>query len=472
MRIKNIFAKFSFRYALYGALIGLFFPILATYVHYGELTIENCPFVYSSDKIELFYIIDLAPFVLALFAWFAGTKRDRIENQNSLLNQRFNLLMEQKQKIIESANMSEKFMAKMSHELRTPMNSIIGLSELLKESTLNGQQQKHADVILKESQQLLELINDVLDLSKLNSDKFQFNLNPFSLEELLNDKITALELKARKAESKLSLIVDAKLSNDLIGDKRRMAQIVTNILDNSLKYTQNGKVELKVFVAKDTDNEQIIQFDFIDNGIGMKQENLEKVFGAFVQLEAGGSNTKGTGLGLSIVHELVSGMNGTIKLNSDLGKGTKISIVIPFEKRLEKNALGNEKQKDKSFDLSDCTVLIVEDNMFNLYLLETILSKWNIKTSTAENGQLALDMLQNKTFDLVFMDFQMPVMNGIEATKQIRTVLKLDVPIIGLSAVTMESEVQEGYDAGMNDYLPKPIDRALLKEKMIKAIIR
>jgi CheY-like chemotaxis protein len=178
----------------------------------------------------------------------------------------------------------------------------------------------------------------------------------------------------------------------------------------------------------------------------------------------------GTGLGLAIVHELVSGMNGSIELNSTKGQGTKISITIPFEKDKFNDPDNKGKEEDKSLNLSQRDILIVEDNMFNLYLLESILEKWDVNTSTAENGQIALDILKNKKFDLVLMDFQMPVLDGIETTRQIRNILKLSIPIIGLSAVTMESEIQEGYDAGMNDYLPKPIDRILLKEKIQKAI--
>jgi signal transduction histidine kinase/ActR/RegA family two-component response regulator len=448
----------------------MFFPILATYVHFGELSFENCPFVIREGKIPLLYIIDTAPFVLALFAWYAGTKRDKIQKQNILLNQRFNRLILQKKTIEESVNVKEKFMAKMSHELRTPMNSIIGLSELLKETSLTGEQIKHVDVICQESQQLLELVNDVLDLSKLNSDKFQFNLKPFNLVQIINDKFTALEITARESEISLNVKIDEGVCEAVIGDKRRVNQIITNIINNSLKFTSKGNIELRVSVDKETERTQDLLFTFVDTGVGINQENLENVFQPFVQAPVPDFNEPGTGLGLAIVHELVSGMNGSIELESRVGEGTKISIVIPFERAEVNVETNNEKVADKSIDLSKCDVLIVEDNKFNLYLLEAILSKWDVTTSTAENGQIALDMLKNKKFDLVLMDFQMPVLDGIETTRQIRSDLKLEIPIIGLSAVTMESEIQEGYNAGMNDYLPKPIDRNILKEKIQKAI--
>jgi CheY-like chemotaxis protein len=350
------------------------------------------------------------------------------------------------------------------------MNSIIGLSDLLRETSLDAEQMKHTDVIYKESQQLLELINDVLDLSKLNSDKFKFKLEPFNLEEIVKDKLDAFEVKALESGTSLSFKIDDGVSNNIIGDKIRVSQIVTNILNNSLKFTTNGTIELGISVEKETEKTQNILFIFVDTGIGIDQDNLEKVFQPFVQTSILDTRESGTGLGLAIVHELVSGMNGSIELNSTKGQGTKISITIPFEKDKFNDPDNKGKEEDKSLNLSQRDILIVEDNMFNLYLLESILEKWDVNTSTAENGQIALDILKNKKFDLVLMDFQMPVLDGIETTRQIRNILKLSIPIIGLSAVTMESEIQEGYDAGMNDYLPKPIDRILLKEKIQKAI--
>jgi len=468
---RKYIGKYAVLYAIYGAALGMLFPILATLVHYGELSIENCPFVYKPDKISLFYIIDTAPFVLGLFAWYAGTKRDKIRIQNVLLNSRFNQLIKQKKTIENSINAKEKFMAKMSHELRTPMNSIIGLSDLLRETTLDAEQMKHTDVIYKESRQLLELINDVLDLSKLNSDKFKFKSAPFNLEEIVNNKIAALEVIARKSETVLNLKIAEEVLGNVIGDERRIAQVVTNILSNSLKFTKNGTIDLQISVKKETDNSQDILFTFVDTGIGIDQDNLEKVFQPFVQSSILDARETGTGLGLAIVHELVSGMQGSIELESTKGVGTTISIMIPFE--IDKSNVQDNKGKeeDKSFSLSQRNILIVEDNMFNLYLLESILEKWEVNTSTAENGQVALDLLKNKEFDLILMDFQMPVLDGIETTRQIRNVLNMNIPIIGLSAVTMDSEIEEGYDAGMNDYLPKPIDRKLLKEKIQKAIM-
>ena len=314
----------------------------------------------------------------------------------------------------------------------------------------------------------------MLDLSKVKSDQFSLNINPLDLHALLYDKVNSLKLRATKQNSELNLSIDKKVTKFILSDKMRLGQILSNIISNSIKFTENGTVRLNVSVENDDQKSQLIKLSFKDNGIGIKKKDLSLVFEPFVQGNYVAGSV-GTGLGLSIVKELVNSMKGSIELKSTIGKGTTIDITLPFIKcapvqsKINSDEEMNRNEKDSS--LSGKTILVAEDNVFNQYLIESILQKWGVKTHIAENGQKAIELLTENAYDIVLMDFQMPIKDGIEATRIIRTELHLKTPIIGLSANTLEESIKESKDVGMDGYISKPIDRELLKNEISRLLL-
>ena len=437
-------------------------------LYYGDTLIG----VIDSEHEEKNYFEEVDLETLNTIASFVSTKIVQTRAINNLNENK--LQLEKALVNLKEANeVKNTFMAKMSHEMRTPMNSIIGFSELLKESELNKEQSAHLNIIHNQSLVLLHLISEVLDLSKVKSDKFSLSQKPLNLHNLLEEKTNALKLRASQQNSDLILSVHKKVTKLILADEMRLGQILSNILSNSIKFTKNGKIHLSVGVEKDDKKSQSIRFTIKDTGKGIKKENLDLIFEPFVQGKDKESSN-GTGLGLSIVKELVNAMKGSIELKSVVGKGTTIDVLISFiksEERKRKTKSNIEmNQTDLNLNLSGKSILVAEDNVFNQYLIESILQKWGVEVSIAENGQKAIEFLEGNSYDLILMDFQMPVKDGIETTRAIRNELDLKIPIIGLSANTMEESIKESLEAGMDGYVSKPIDRELLKKEIGKLL--
>jgi PAS domain S-box-containing protein len=378
-------------------------------------------------------------------------------------------LIEARRKAEESSKAKAMFLANMSHEIRTPLNGIVGMAEQLAQSQLDPDQRYFTDIMQSASSTLLSIINDVLDISKIESGKFSIETIPFNLNETIRRTLSIFEEKAKV--SGISLDIDLMDDRGImhLGDPHRLSQVLFNIVGNAIKFTKAGYVRVTSKLEKRENDVCWISFDIEDTGVGMDLAYLAKVFEAFSQEDA--SITRkfgGSGLGLSIARSIVQIMGGIIQIESEKGKGTKVSIRIPMQ-------ISNDKTKQEIVEMTDLQkslkglrVLAVEDNELNRMVLQVILKKCDVNVIMANNGQEAIEMIQANEFDIVLMDVQMPILDGLEATKYIREELKLTTPIIGLSANAMPEEVEICKQAGMNDYLVKPYSERSLVEVMKK----
>ena len=369
----------------------------------------------------------------------------------------------------ESSKAKAMFLANMSHEIRTPLNGIVGMAEQLAQSQLDADQRYFVDIMRSASSTLLSIINDVLDISKIESGKFSIETTPFNLNETIRRTLSIFGEKAKQT----NISLDIELMDDRgimhLGDPHRLSQVLFNIVGNAMKFTQAGYVRVTSHLARGENDICLVSFSIEDTGVGMDMAYLTKVFEAFTQEDA--SVTRkfgGSGLGLSIARNIVHIMGGTIEIESEKGKGTRVNIRIPMR-------ISNEKTKQDIVEITDLQkslkglrILAVEDNELNRMVLQVILKKCEVVLTIAHNGQEAIDLIQQQEFDLVLMDVQMPVVDGLEATKYIRNELKMTIPIIGLSANAMREEVEICKQAGMNDYLVKPYSERVLVEIMKK----
>ncbi len=375
------------------------------------------------------------------------------------------ILMEKELKIAkkvteELAQTKQNFLANMSHEIRTPMNAIMGMSRQLQKSDLNDKQRSYLETISSASENLLVIINDVLDLAKLEAGKLTFEKIGFDPKLVVEG---AMKVMMHKAEEKgLALtnsFFDEQLSSVLLGDPFRINQILLNLISNAIKFTAVGGVDIRFGVTEDSEVSQNVEIKITDTGIGMEPEFLEQLFQKFSQEYASMSkNHGGTGLGMNITKSLVDVMGGEILVESEKGKGTAVYLKFSFEKGGQQDI----QKKDASFVdkniLKDKKILVVDDNQMNRMVAALILNEYEVAVSEVENGEEAVRHVMEHPCDLVLMDIQMPVLNGYEATKAIRNELKSNIPIIALTANAIKGESEKCLSLGMNDYLSKPFN--------------
>lgn len=367
-----------------------------------------------------------------------------------------------------SSRAKEEFLANMSHEIRTPMNAIIGMARLLKKTSLDSEQKKYLQAILTSSNNLIALINDILNLSKIESGKLEIENLGFGIADLLESLYYSQKIIADTKKIDFRYSVDSSVPKILRGDPYRLNQILTNLVNNAIKFTQNGFVELTVKLQEKAENKYWIFFSVRDTGIGIAEDKLGEIFESFTQADT--SVTRrfgGTGLGLTITKSLVKMMNGELAVRSILGEGTEFTVAIPFEEG-EIVEVNIEQDFDThSLELKGIHVLLVEDNRINKLLVSTLFDKWGVNYDWAENGEEAIEFLKKKEFNLILMDVQMPVMSGLEATQIIRKVLKLELPIIALTAHAFKEDAKKCIDSGMDDVIVKPFEPFLLYNKLV-----
>lgn len=369
-------------------------------------------------------------------------------------------LIEAKNDAEASARAKELFLANMSHEIRTPMNAIIGMSNQLAKSSLDKDQKFYLDTIHTAADNLLIIINDILDLSKVEAGMLTLENIGFEPKIMLNRVMHVMKHKAEEKGLKFTnSFCDSRLSPVLIGDPYRLNQVMLNLVSNAIKFTDEGSVDINCHLIRETDTHQLIRISVIDTGIGMDETYLKNLYQKFSQEDL--STTRrygGTGLGMSICKELIELMDGTIKISSKKGAGTHIDIEIEFMKgNIDNLAADNAVQTDTRL-LDGKKILIADDNAMNRLVASTILNNYGAIIKTAENGQEAYELLKKEAIDLVLMDIQMPVMDGIEATARIRKEISKDLPIIALTAYAIKGDDEKFLGAGMDDYLSKPFE--------------
>ncbi|MES2394774.1 MAG: PAS domain S-box protein [Bacteroidota bacterium] len=378
----------------------------------------------------------------------------------------------------ELAGAKDLFLSNMSHEIRTPLNGIIGFTNLLLQSDIPPKQKKQVEIIKTSGNILMVLINDILDLAKINEGKIELEESIFNLSELINDILISFELRIDEKDLKMFSKYDNNIPNILIGDPIRISQILINLINNSKKFTNNGgQINLNVILLEEDHEKAIIEFSITDTGIGIAKEKLETIFEPFVQADNGPHyKYEGTGLGLSIVRRLVGLMNGSISINSEVNKGSTISFTIPLKKT---TAIEVSTKKDVPLLADDLTkighvkVLIADDNEINQLLAQTILLKFGFEVDSAENGQIAIELCNKKLYDIILMDLKMPEMDGFEAANYIRTQMlppKATIPIIAITADVTKADLETFKEAGINDFILKPFDQTDLLNKIISLV--
>ncbi len=450
----------------------------------GQLTAQT-----RSTVISYLLILILSLLVAAILALV--TVRPFMQMQGRLFEEKVSA---------ESANRAKsEFLANMSHEIRTPINAMLGMNEMIIREDRSIQQIKspdprtmkaaiksigvYASDVKKAGNNLLSIVNDILDFSKIEDGTMDITEAPYQLCSLLNDLSNMILFKAHDKGLEFSINVDSALPNDLSGDEVRIRQILTNLLSNAIKYTEKGSVKLDVTGKTDEDGTLLLTASVTDTGIGIREEDINKLFTHFERLEMEHNSTiEGTGLGLGITKKLVDAMSGTIDVKSDHGKGSVFTVTIPqkvngktpvgdFRERFKSYTQTVQKPYRESFVAPKARVLVVDDTKTNLFVVVSLLKKTLMRMDTASSGKEAVEMAKDTMYDVILMDQRMPEMEGSEAMHRIRETAggaSCNSPIICLTADAVIGAKERYLAEGFNDYMSKPVDGASLEKLMLK----
>lgn len=371
-----------------------------------------------------------------------------------------------------SSKAKELFLANMSHEIRTPLNAVFGFSNLLKNTNLNIEQIEYVKNINNSAQSLLLLVNDILDISKIESGKIEAHDTKFNLRNTLSTILSSTSFLADKKDLTLDFEIDNHLADNYLGDELKISQVLINLINNAIKFTSHGRVILKLEKISDRDNVHKIKFSVKDTGKGIAKEAIQTIFEDFSQED----NTiykqyGGTGLGLSISKKLVHILGGELNVSSVVNVGTNFSFELIL-KCIDYSLELKEKVDLPNFNWEHVNILTVEDNPVNQFVIESTIKTWNGHTDIANNGKEAIEMINKTDYDVILMDMQMPVMDGLTTTKLIRQEMELDIPIIAFTANALKKEKDRCLAIGMNDYITKPFKEEELKQKILNLILK
>ncbi|PJJ79913.1 ATP-binding protein [Mucilaginibacter auburnensis] len=407
-----------------------------------------------------------------------GEAEDDLITIIKFLQQQIEKAKELEAQLIESKDIAEKaamtkaqFLSTMSHEIRTPMNAVIGFTHLLLQLNPREDQMEYIKLLKFSAENLLVLINDILDFSKIEAGKIEFEEADFSIRDLISNIRMALLQKASEKDIQIKLFVDQELPNAIKGDPVRIGQILTNLISNAVKFTKEGKVTITASLVKKNDEFTTIDFEVTDTGIGIEPEKIDHIFESFTQ--ASSATTRkfgGTGLGLTITKRLLELMGSQIKVRSELGRGSTFYFSLNM-KNSDKDFAAHQRNEEKieTKSLKGVKLLIAEDNQINVILAKQYMKLWEVECDVAENGAIALMLVQNGNYDMVLMDLQMPEMDGYQTTTSIRELPDekyQKLPIIALTASAMLDIKDKAFVVGMNDYVSKPFNPDELYRKI------
>jgi len=361
----------------------------------------------------------------------------------------------------------QQFLSNMSHEIRTPMNAIIGFTKVLLKTDLTSKQKEYLTAIKMSGDSLIVLINDILDLAKVDAGKMIFEQTPFKIAASISAMLHLFEIKIQEKNLELLTEYDKNIPEVVVGDPVRLHQIILNLVSNAVKFTSKGKITVSVNLLSEDEEKVTIKFSVTDTGIGIPENKLDRIFENFQQASSGTSRLYGgTGLGLAIVKQLVEPQGGSISVSSKIDKGSTFSFILSFLKT-SAEAESETEVEELDTDIKNIRVLVAEDIPLNQLLMKTLLDEFGFERDIACNGKVAIEKLLTNSYDIILMDLQMPEMNGFEATEYIRTIMNSKIPIIALTADVTTVDLAKCKAVGMNDYIAKPVDERLLYNKII-----
>jgi PAS domain S-box-containing protein len=449
-------------------------------VHWVDVTVT--PFIREQPEDTTYLIVALDITRLVTQERQLHELLDELKKRESELKRYNDELLISREQAELNSRAKQDFLAKMSHEMRTPLNGILGMAQLFSFESVNSLQQEYIKNIQLSAQNLLVLINDILDVSKIESGKFDFTSVEFNLKELVSQIEATLVHKVAENHNQLRLPAPKDLDYRLVGDPYRLNQILLNLLSNAAKFTHKGLIHLRVHkLAEQSPHTETLRFEVEDTGIGIPEEWLGRIFDNFVQVDhqmAIINKQEGTGLGLSIVRQLVELQGGKIGVESTVGKGTTFWVELSFGRPTPKTAnsvsqTGTQSPEswEKTKHFQGLRVLVAEDHAINQVIIQRLFQQLKLEYTLANNGREAIKELENQAFDLLLLDIRMPEMDGYEVAKYIRHHQKAGIrklPILAMTAHAFQEEREKCFEAGMNDYISKPIDFEELVEKILK----
>lgn len=370
----------------------------------------------------------------------------------------------------DAVKAKQQFLSNMSHEIRTPMNAIIGFTKVVLKTELSAKQREYLTAIKMSGDALIVLINDILDLAKVDAGKMTFEEIPFKMASSISAMLHLFETKIQEKNLKLLIEYDKSIPDVLVGDPVRLHQIILNLVSNAVKFTTRGTITVSVRMLSGDDEKVSVEFSVTDTGIGIQENKIDNIFDNFQQATSGTSRLYGgTGLGLAIVKQLVEKQGGYTHVKSKIDEGSTFSFRLNFKKT---QAEAEDINEIMEFDteIKNIKVLVVEDMALNQLLMKTLLDDFGFECDITANGKIAIEKLKEKSYDIILMDLQMPEMNGFEATEYIREKMYLNTPIIALTADVTTVDLAKCRAVGMNDYISKPLDEKLLYRKIANLV--